>query len=83
MKYHNNLTKGSQDIERTSSGLPTDIPTDIPTDRPTDRCKAICPSSSKGGISVSQTSLVHMRVGYEERKTPIDFEVNRSKVKVV
>ena len=24
MKYHNNLTKGSQDIERTSSGLPTD-----------------------------------------------------------
>jgi hypothetical protein len=37
MKYHNNLTKGSQDIERTSSGLPTDIPTDIPTDRPTDR----------------------------------------------
>jgi hypothetical protein len=28
MKYHNNLTKGSQDIEWTSSGLPTDIPTD-------------------------------------------------------
>ena len=37
----------------------------------------------KGGISVLQTSLVHMWVGYEERKTPIDFEVNRSKVKVV
>jgi hypothetical protein len=39
--------KGSQDIERTSSGLQTY------TDRPTDRCKAICPSyidSSKGGI---------------------------------
>ena len=28
MKYHNNLTKGSQDIERTSSGLPTDRHTD-------------------------------------------------------
>ena len=28
MKYHNNLTKGSQDIERTSS-------TDRHTDRPT------------------------------------------------
>jgi hypothetical protein len=27
MKY-NNLMKASQDIERTSSGLPTDIPTD-------------------------------------------------------
>ena len=41
---------------------------------------------SKGGISVSQTSLVdlvHMWVGDEKRKTPIDFEVNRSKVKVV
>ena len=25
----------------------------------------------------------HMWVGDEERKTPIDFEVNRSKVKVV
>jgi hypothetical protein len=28
MKYHNNLMKDSQDIEQTSSGLPTDIPTD-------------------------------------------------------
>ena len=27
--------------------------------------------------------IFHMWVGYEERKTPIDFEVNRSKVKVV
>jgi hypothetical protein len=27
--------------------------------------------------------IFHVWVGYEERKTPIDFEVNRSKVKVV
>jgi hypothetical protein len=27
--------------------------------------------------------IFHMWVGDEERKTPIDFEVNRSKVKVV
>jgi hypothetical protein len=27
MKYNNNLMKGSQDIERTSFGLPTDMPT--------------------------------------------------------
>ena len=27
--------------------------------------------------------IFHMWVGYEERKTPIDFEVNRSKVNVV
>ena len=27
--------------------------------------------------------IFHVWVGYEERKTPIDFEVNRSNVKVV
>jgi hypothetical protein len=34
MKYHNNLMKGSQDIEQTSSGLTTDRYTDKHIDQP-------------------------------------------------
>jgi hypothetical protein len=41
MKYHNNLMKSPQDIERTSSGLPTYR-----------QVQSNMPSSSKGGIKI-------------------------------
>jgi hypothetical protein len=59
MKYHNNLMKGSQDTEWTSSGLLTDRH----TDRPINRCKAICPSSSKGGHNDKRYEKNHSTYG--------------------